>query len=122
LEEIVNNRPVTPAQVERRLYELSKEIDLAHSGHVEMEQVYHTTKATLEIGMAKSRMKNSHPDMKMTVGQREDQALIENEALHLQVAIAEASVKAQRANSNRLRTQVDIARSVAVSVRASLEM
>jgi hypothetical protein len=118
----VNDRPVTPAQVERRLYELSKEIDEAHNGHVGMELEYHTAKAALEIGMAKSRIKNSHPDMKMTVGQREDQALIENEALHLQVAIAEASVKAQRANSNRLRTQVDIARSVAVSVRASLEM
>jgi hypothetical protein len=113
---------LTPAQIERRLYELSKEIDLAHAGHVEMEQVYHSTKATLEIGMAKSRMKNSHPDMKMTVGQREDQALIENETLYTALAIAEATVKAERANSNRLRTQVDIARSVSVSIRASLEM
>jgi hypothetical protein len=35
---------------------------------------------------------------------------------------AEATVKAARANAQRIRTQVDIARSIGTSVRASLEM
>jgi len=58
----------------------------------------------------------------MTATMREDQALIENEAMHLRLAIAEASVKACRANVNRIRTQVDITRSISSSIKATLEL
>jgi hypothetical protein len=108
---------ITPMQVEKRLFELSKEIDEAHNDLIDSEQLFHTTVAQYEIAMAKSRMKNSHADMKMTATMREDSAIIENAELHFQVASAEAQVKAARANANRLRTQVDIARSISVSVR-----
>jgi hypothetical protein len=67
-------------------------------------------------------MKNSHSDLKMTATMREDQALIENEAMHLRLAIAEASVKASRANVNRIKTQVDITRSISSSIKATLEL
>ena len=113
---------VTPLQVEQRLVELSKEIDEAHVDLVEAENEYHISTAKYELAMAKSRIKNSHTDMKMTATMREDQALIENETLHTRVALAEAQVKASRANVNRLRTQVDITRSVGTSVKASLEL
>jgi len=113
---------ITPMQVEEKLISLSKEIDEIHKDLTSAETKYHTVKAGLEIAMAKSRMKNSHPDMKMTSVQREDMALIENSVEHMAVAIAEAEVKAARANANRVRTQVDIARSISVSVRASLEI
>ena len=109
-------------EVEKRLVALSKEIDTAHQELTAAEAKFHTNKAGLEIAMAKSRMKNSHPDMKMTSTQREDLALIENSVEHMAVAISEAEVKAARANANRIRTQVDIARSISVSVRASLEI
>lgn len=113
---------VTPAQVERRLYDLSKEIDVAHQDLSDCEMVFHTIKADFEIALAKSRIKNSHADLKMTAQMREDSALIENENLFRELAVAEATVKASRANANRLKTQVDIARSVSVSVRASMEI
>ena len=113
---------ITPQKVEQRLYELSKEIDESHDDLVNAENEYHVAKASYEIAMAKSRMKNSHTDMKMTAIQREDQAIIENGEQHMRLAIAEATVKAMRANTQRIRTQVDIARSISVSVRASLEM
>jgi hypothetical protein len=113
---------ITPMEVERKLIALSKEIDEAHQDLTTAEHKYHTVKAGLEIAMAKSRMQNSHPDMKMTSVQREDMALIANSTLHMELAIAEAEVKASRANANRIRTQVDIARSISVSVRASLEI
>jgi hypothetical protein len=76
----------------------------------------------LEISMARSRMSVSHPDFKLTSVQRDDEALIQNAEQHMQLAMAEASVKANRANANRIRTQVDIARSISVSVRASMEI
>jgi len=113
---------LTPMQVEKRLLDLSKEIDEAHQELVNCEQVYHTAKASLEISMARSRMNASHPDFKLTSVQREDQALLENSEQHMNLAIAEAQVKAARGNNNRIRTQVDIARSISVSVRSSMEI
>ena len=113
---------ITPAKIEQRLVELSKEIDTSHIDLFNAENEYHVAKAALEIAMAKSRMKNSQVDMKMTAVQREDQALIENSEAHMKLAIAEALVKASRGNVTRIRTQVDIARSIGTSVRTSMEL
>lgn len=118
----MSNNIVTPAQVEKRLYDLSKVVDEAHDFFASSEHKYQTTKAEYEIAMAKSRIKNAHPDMKMTVQLRDDTALIENADLRRALATAEAEVKAAKENSNRIRTQVDITRSMAVSVRASMEV
>ena len=113
---------LTPMQVEKRLVDLTKEVDEAHKDLVDAEKIYHTCKAALEIDMARSRMAVSHPDFKLTSVQRDDQALIDNADQHMQLALSEAQVKAARANANRIRTQVDIARSISVSVRASMEL
>ena len=113
---------LTPMQVEKRLLDLSLEIDDAHKDLVSCEQVYHTAKAALEISMARARMSVAHPDFKLTSVQREDEALIQNAEKHMGLAMAEAQVKGARANANRIRTQVDIARSISVSVRASMEI
>ena len=113
---------ITPAQVEKRLVELSKELDEAHTDLIEAENEFHISKAQYEVAMAKSRIQNSHADMKMTATMREDQALLDNELLHTRVALAEAQVKASRANSARLRTQVDITRSVSSSIKSSMDL
>jgi len=116
---------VTPAQIEKRLYDLSKEIDDSHSELVEVESHYNSYKAQYEIAIARSRMiystKSSPTGKNYTVSEREDMALLENEELHLRVAMAEAQVKAARANAARIKTQVEIARSIGTSVRSSLE-
>ena len=121
----MNNTVVTPAQIEKRLYDLSKEIDESHSELVEVESHYNSFKAQYEIAMARSRMiyatKSSPTGKNYTVTERDDMALLENEELHLRVAMAEAQVKAARANANRIKTQVEIARSIGTSVRSSLE-
>jgi hypothetical protein len=49
-------------------------------------------------------------------------ALLENEEIHIKMATTEAMVKAARGNMARIKTKVDIARSVGSSVRASLEI
>ena len=113
---------ITPQQIEKRLHDLSLEMNQAHNDLVEAEHEFHSASATYEVAMAKARMKNSHSDLKMTATMREDQALIENEAMHLRLAIAEASVKASRANVNRIKTQVDITRSISSSIKATLEL
>jgi multidrug resistance efflux pump len=49
-------------------------------------------------------------------------ALIENADFHFRIATVEAQVKAARANVSRLKTQVEIARSMSASVRSSMEL
>ena len=117
---------VTPAQIEKRLYDLSKEIDDCHTELVDAEAAYNRIKSDYEIAMAKSRMiyasKSSATGKNYTVQERDDLALLENQALHTQIAFAEAAVKAARANANRIKTQVEIARSIGTSVRTSMDL
>ena len=117
---------VTPAQIEARLYALSKEIDDCHAELVEAEASYNRIKSNYEIAMAKSRMtyasKTSATGKNYTVQERDDLALLDNEGLHMQIGFAEASVKAARANASRIKIQVEIARSIGTSVRTSLDL
>jgi hypothetical protein len=117
---------VTPAQIEARLYALSKEIDDAHEELAKAEADYNQSKSQYEISMAKSRMtyasKSSPTGKNYTVQERDDLALIDNEQLHMHIGITEAIVKAARANASRIKTQVEIARSIGTSVRTSMEL
>jgi len=113
---------ITPEKVETRLYELSKEIDNAHEDLVKAEKFYHTSKAVFEIAIAKARINIGMNNLKLRVGDVADKALIECEKEWVDLQTAEALVKAARANSNRVRTQVDIARSIGTSVRASMDV
>ena len=117
---------VTPQQIEARLYALSKEVDEAHEGLVNCERDFHQTTAEYEIAMARTRImlasKTSPTGKNYTVGEREDMAIIENADQHFKIAVMEAQVKAARANVQRLKTQVEIARSMSASVRSSMEL
>jgi hypothetical protein len=117
---------VTPQQIESRLYALSKEVDEAHEGLVTAERQFHQTTAEYEIAIARTRIslasKSSPTGKNYTVGEREDMAIIENADQHFKIAVMEAQVKAARANVQRLKTQVEIARSMSASVRSSMEL
>jgi uncharacterized protein with von Willebrand factor type A (vWA) domain len=111
---------VTPQAIENRLTALSKEVDDAHAFLDSAENSYHKAKSDYEIAMAGSRL--SFANEKLRVQDVQDIALRDNAHLYRALNTAEAVVKAARANATRLRTQVDIARSVGTSVRASLEI
>ena len=117
---------VTPQQIEARLYALSKEVDEGHESLVTTEREFHQTTAEYEIAMARTRIslasKSSPTGKNYTVGEREDMAIIENADQHFKMATLEAQVKAARANVQRLKTQVEIARSMSASVRNSMEL
>jgi hypothetical protein len=117
---------VTPVSIENRLVTLSKQVDEVHNDLLEAESHYFSMKAQYEIALAKSRLHfasiSSPTGKNYTIGEREDLALIENQTLHLEISAAEALVKGTRANAARIRTQVDIARSIGTSVRASLDL
>ena len=112
---------VTPASVEKRLLDLSKEIDEAQKFLDESEHEYFTAKSECEIALAKSRLSLKSDSVKMTVSEREDTATVACQELLRSVSVAEAKVRAARGNASRIKTQIDIARSVGTSVRASME-
>jgi len=111
---------VTPVAIENRLAALSKEVDEAQRFLEESEHAYHKAKSEYEIEMAHSRMKLSTE--KMRVQDIQDYALLSCQDQFRALNTAEATVKAARGNAQRIRTQVDIARSIGTSVRASIEM
>lgn len=117
---------VTPQQIEQRLYDLSKEVDVAHRDLVETEMKYHNTIAEYEIGMAKARLelagRSSPTGRNYTVAEREDMALVANAEKHITMNQCEAMVKASRSNVKRIETQVKIAQSMSASVRSSMEL
>ena len=112
---------ITPEQVEKRLKELSKWVDEAQQNLSDCELEYYQAKTAFEIALAKSRLILATQGVK-TVGEREDRALVINEDLAQNLAIAEAKVRAARGNSQRVREQVDIARSIGTSVRAAMDL
>ena len=117
---------VTPAQVEAKLKQLSIEYDEAHKALESAEMQYAEAKSEYEISIARSRMRIGQRALeagrKVTVQEKEDEALIECADLYTAHNIAEATVRAARANATRLRTQIDIARSVGTAVRAALDL
>jgi hypothetical protein len=117
---------VTPEQVTNRLKELSKLIDEAYETLTIDESKYHESKGNYEYMMAKTRIEfagKSAPNGKnYTVGEREDMAILENSELHRFINTQEALVIASKRNVERLRVQVDIARSVGALVKMEMSM
>jgi hypothetical protein len=120
------SEPITPAQVESRLFNLSLEIDKAQEQLDKAEEQYVTTKAEYEIALAKSRISLAGEvgsnNKLLTATEKDDKALVANEDLHLRIASAEILAKAARANVSRIKTQVDITRSIGSSVRSAMEV
>jgi hypothetical protein len=116
---------VTPAQVERRLFTLSQELDSSHEALSSAEHRYMAAKTNYEIESAKWRMKIRSTALgagrKVTVGEVDDETLLRCQEQLIALSTTEAIVKAERANAARIRTQVDIARSIGSSVRKSME-
>lgn len=118
----MNTTPITPERVENRLYELSKEIDEAHEELSRAELRFHRAKTAFEVAIARERIEVGTSNQKMRVQDVADIALLRCAEQHHEAQIAEALVKSARANAQRVRTQVDIARSIGTSVRASMEI
>jgi hypothetical protein len=125
-EGVLVSEVVTPAQVERRLVQLSKDLDDAQTWLQQAEEAYADGKSAYEIGIAQARMtvaaRYAERGVKATVQEKEDEALLTCSDLLTTMNLSDATVRSARSNVQRVRTQVDITRSLAASVRSSLEM
>ena len=114
---------ITPARIERRLLQLSKEIDSAQDTLIQVESEYYRVKTEFEINMAKSRLQMAKNDQaRVTVQTRDDLALLDNEELAFQLSTLEAKTKAAKGNVQRIHTQVSIAQSLGASIRTSMSV
>lgn len=120
--ENMNETVITPVRIENRLVELSKEIDAVHAALSKAEMDYHKAKSAFELSIARSRIVTGNASNKMRVQDVADHALLQCHDEFHTLQITEAMVKAARANAQRVRTQVDIARSIGTSVRASMDI
>jgi len=120
------NKLVTPADVENKLISLSRELDEAHRQLETAEDDYGKAKPDWDLEVAKTRFsvraRSNESGRKMTVQEIEDEALILCELEYVAFCKADALVKVARANVNRIKVQIDIARSVGTAVRAAMEI
>ena len=117
---------ILPMHVDRRLITLSKELDTATTWLMDAEEGFMAAKTAHDLAAATSRMRIKQRMIengeKPTVQEVEDRALIAIKEELTQLNACEGVVKAARANSARLRVQIDIARSVGASVRAAMDI
>ncbi len=117
---------ILPGHVDRRLINLSKELDSACEELFKAEREYMDAKTAYEIASAQARMKVKQSaierGVKVTVQDCDDESLLACRDELTRLNVSEALVKSARANNARLRVQIDIARSVGASVRASMDV
>ena len=122
----MSSRLVTPADVEQKLISLSKELDEAHDQLEASEISYGQVKPEWDLQSAKTRLavraKAAESGRKMTVQEIDDEALIRCELEYVAFCGSDALVRVARANVNRIRVQIDIARSVGTAVRAAMDI
>ncbi len=117
---------ILPGHVDRRLITLSKELDTATMWLCDAEEGYMAAKTAHDIAAATQRMRMKQimieTGQKPTVQEIEDRALLAYRDELTELNACEGIVKAARANSARIRVQIDIARSVGASVRAAMDV
>ena len=117
---------VTPQQVERRLLDLGSQMDEAHKMLIEAEANDAAAQAAWRVNSAKARMeiraKAATEGRKMTVTEIDDEALLMCEKEVTAQITCESLLRAARSNVSRVKTQVDIARSIGTSVRVSMDL
>ena len=120
------NDVLTPSQIERELYELSKDVEGVQRTIEIVEKDYADTKAEYEIALARTRLYyagRSRPDGKnYTTQERDDLAIVENKELHFHLAAIEATARATRAKAKSIELQVEILRSRSASVRSEMKL
>ena len=116
----------TPEQVEERLIELGREYDEAFFKMRDSEFEFVEAEHTYKMASIKARLSISQryadKGVKLTVQEKDDLSFMETHVEHKAHALAEATLRVARANLKRIGTHVDIARSVGVSQRKSMEI
>lgn len=116
--------PVTPVMVEQYMLKLQKENAEAYRMLRDAEFEFAKAHAALTVGTAKARLlarRTAGFDKTWLADDRVAYIVDQTEDLIQAEAFAEAQVKAARAHMQKIRTEVDLIRSIGTSVRVSME-
>lgn len=116
----------TPADVEAKLVALSREYDEAHRDLDAAEVEYANAEALWLVNSARCRLRIRalalESGRKVTVQEVEDESTVTCADELTRQNLSLAVVRVARANASRLRTQIDVARSVGTAVRAAMDL
>jgi hypothetical protein len=112
---------ITPAEVERRMVDLSESLDAATTEWEQADFDHRVAKNNFELQMARTRLELHSSGRKLTAQQREDEALLACEELYAILGYAETRQRACRARIDLLRSQADLLRSLGTSVRTAMD-
>jgi hypothetical protein len=115
---MTDQHSTSPYAIERRLLELDRLLDEAHNELRGAEEKYHTAKATFEVAFARAFMSADEKNAEAC----KQSAVLATEEERKTLALAEALVRAARANASRLEQQVDITRSVGRLVTSAMNL
>lgn len=108
-----------------RLRKLGVLLDKAREELDDAEMNYAEAKYDYEVGIAAARMKEgaraADKGVKLTVQEKEDAATLATSDMLKRLYFAEATVKASRGNEARIKTHIDIARSVGSLTKSQME-
>lgn len=115
-------QPLTPIQIEHHLRSLSRQLDESQAQAERTERQY--ALAVYEFEKAKARIVLELRDsgVKWSVAETEAKVLLDADKERFAVVEAQIALNINKANIQKLRTQSELARSVAVSVRTSMGM
>lgn len=108
----------SPYDVELRLRSLADDLDSAQDHLQNAEHRYHAAKAAFEVQFARAFMASDESSAEA----RKQDAVLRTAEEKQELAVAEATVRAARANVARLEQQVDITRSVGRLVTTAMNL
>ena len=115
-------QPLTPVQIEQQLRLLSRRLEESQKEAERVEGAYGHAVYEFEKKKARLVLELKAGTEKFTVAETEATVLIEADVERWAVVEAEIAKNINRTNIQKLRTQSELARSVAVSVRTSMGM
>jgi hypothetical protein len=112
----------TPSDVEARLLALSDELDSAHHALERAEQAMVEAKMAHMEAHARATVAIDSDGVKRTVDKRKAEVDILTSESAYRLSSAEAVARLARDNVFRVKTQIEIARSLGTSVRSAMEL
>jgi hypothetical protein len=113
---------ITPMEVEKRLLELSDELDEAQDLLAKAEMDYAEADYRFRMASAEARLRIGNEDRKTTADQRKDEATVFCKAQDWDFVMADARVKIARSTVFAIRSKIEVARSLGTSVRSSMDL
>src|SRR5213592_1086005 len=113
---------ITPMEVEKRLLELTDELDEAQDLLARAEIDFAEAEYRNRQALAEARLRIGNEERRTTDAQRKDEATVLCKRQDWDFVMADAKVRIARSTVFAIRTKIDVARSLGTSVRSAMDV